>query len=163
MKRTGTSLIEMIATMAVGSILTGLTAMAIALVLRGTSGARERIDGMRTLDRLESQFRTDAHAASEASEQTGGLMLTLADRQIEYRATQDRLEREEQQAGATIARESFRLPRGAEARFELFSDEAGRWAQLTVAPPGELAMPAAADAPTLRAVAVLRSDRKAKP
>lgn len=77
MKRAGTSLIEMIATMAVGSILTGLTAMAIALVLRGTIGARERIEGMRGLDRLESQFRTDAHAASEASEQAGGLMLMM--------------------------------------------------------------------------------------
>jgi hypothetical protein len=149
--------------MAVGSILTGLTAMAIALVLRGTSGARERIEGMRGLDRLESQFRIDAHAASEASEQAGRLTLTLADRQIEYRATKDRLEREEQQAGATIARESYRLPRDAEARFELFGDEAGRWAQLTVAPQGESAKQANADAATLRAVAVLRSDRKAKP
>lgn len=105
----GSMLVELLVCMAAGST---LMMLAIGLVHQSLTISREGahdVDRIRTVARLASQFRHDAHRAAEASAKSEAeLRLKLSDAsEVVYRVSDHRLTRRHQLASGQVQNESF--------------------------------------------------------
>jgi len=152
--RRGYALIEMAATMAVGSLMVGVAVSVLYLLLDVERDARDGLRLRGELGRLGRQFRDDVHAAvdfrpvtpadAEASPPSWELRLE-GDRVIRYGRSEEALWRRVIAAGEAVAGESFALPPAAAVAIELLEDESIRRLRLRIGP-GE----ASGDGPGLR-------------
>ncbi|MBX3411703.1 MAG: prepilin-type N-terminal cleavage/methylation domain-containing protein [Pirellulales bacterium] len=122
--RRGTTLIEMVVSIAIISAIFGVAATLFGFLLTGRGDGRRTLEQQIVEGRLVEQFRRDVHEAThaEAFDQEGSprLKLTQADeRTVEYRYEQGELARRETQAGKPVRLENYGLPRESAVRFAL--------------------------------------------
>lgn len=119
--RRGISLIEVVAASTLGSLIVGLAVTALVLAIKNSDAAHHGLAARNELNRLARQFRSDVHAARQATFDAGPDLVTLSDgaRQIRYRREGNAIERSEaaNPAGTSASqqpptREAFRLPLG---------------------------------------------------
>jgi len=140
--RRGYLLTEMLVVISVSSVLAAVAVGLLGTLMRIERAGRRHIEETNGLSRLSKQFRRDVASAEEASipeENTGGqseIHLRLAaDHVLTYRAEPGVLLRLEEWGQAEAARERFRLPATAEARFDIDDSRSGRLAVLTLDAP----------------------------
>jgi prepilin-type N-terminal cleavage/methylation domain-containing protein len=173
-RRLGFTLIEIVAALAVTSVLLAIAAGLLHALFRFQEGGQERLRQRVAMDRLARQFREDVHAASgltaegvgspsrvgaDASEPSKplapdakktpdpfrGWRLQLAgSRTIEYRVESDALARSEREGDKPVWREGFPLPPGAKVEVKLREDKGAAMASLRITAGGE---PAGSGAP----------------
>jgi heme/copper-type cytochrome/quinol oxidase subunit 2 len=133
--RRGITMIETLMLVTCVAIVLGLAALTIQVMLRLVADSQTRLSSSIMVDRLARQFRADVHRSEtaledphEANAQTPRRTLNLtlqAGHAVTYKLLGKSLDRDETLAGKRVRHESFVLPRGREARFELGA-EAGR-------------------------------------
>ncbi len=122
--RSGFSLIELTASIAVSSVLIVLMATLLQTLTNADRGTRESLAEDRMLARLSSQFRLDVKQAGEASvEQPAGkpvrLVLSHRDAQRVMYTFDGHLLREAQVEGKTVCREDYGAILLTGTRFEI--------------------------------------------
>jgi hypothetical protein len=127
--RRGYSLIEMVAIIAVTSMLMSIVATTLVTMLRLGHASGERVAWQATWHRLMNDFRDDAHAATSASSAGPVRFLYGVDGAVVYRATERAIEREEFRGGGPPATESYALPEAYAAKLSL---EEGTSSQMAV-------------------------------
>jgi prepilin-type N-terminal cleavage/methylation domain-containing protein len=120
----GYSLLEMVVVIAVTSALAGAVTVMLSGMLRGQSAAADNLMQVRTLSRLDAQFRRDVRAATaadlaeDAQSQTQSLTLTLpAQLTVTYIATQRRVQRVERDGDKITRREEYAWEAPTSARW----------------------------------------------
>ncbi|MBL9123192.1 MAG: prepilin-type N-terminal cleavage/methylation domain-containing protein, partial [Planctomycetaceae bacterium] len=117
----GYTLIEMLVTIALGSIITGLSATLLVGLLRTEKAGRQHAVESRTLERLGRQCRADAHRASvsDLPPRVGGPAVTrpicslsdpAAGVQIDYEQRSREVVRRELREGRLVRHEVYRFP-----------------------------------------------------
>jgi heme/copper-type cytochrome/quinol oxidase subunit 2 len=133
--RRGITMIEALVLVTCAAIVLGLAALTIQVMLRLVADSQSRLSSSIMIERLARQFRADVHSSETALEGSMGgkapaprktLDLELqAGHAVTYKMLETSIDRDETVAGKRLRHESFVLPRGREARFELGA-EAGR-------------------------------------
>jgi type II secretory pathway component PulJ len=123
MRRNGSTLVEIVICM---SISTSLMLTAVGLVhqtLTVSSRTSERADLARSLARLSTQFRADAHRATEAkTDSETEMRLTQPDgSEVIYRFADHRIARQHQSASGQLEHDSFSCEAGHVAKFNVLS------------------------------------------
>lgn len=135
-RRRGVTLIEMLVVLTVLSVLIGLCAVTIQMLMRVGADAQSRRSAAAAIGRLAEQFRADVHASREAEVRPpSGLRLkTGAGATIEYRFQGGRVSRVETTGGpeAVARHEAFDLGRDGTATFENRDEEGRRFLVLVV-------------------------------
>ena len=116
--RKAISLVELLAVMAVGSAVVGVTVAMLHTVLRAEAVARQRLQTRATVSLLAGQFRSDAHAAVSlvaigedgSADKPQWRFVLGPDHDIRYTLQTGELLREESIDGAVRQREVFVLP-----------------------------------------------------
>ena len=138
-RRRGAFLIEMLVTITVLTVLLGLGAGLLHILLRLDQKGREALDVAADQARFVATFRADVHAATtDPAPVVAADHLTLTDSQagrIEYTIRPRDLLREVHQGDKPRQREVYRLAQRTQARFGT-TREAGRpWVTLQLDPP----------------------------
>jgi type II secretory pathway component PulJ len=132
-RRGGHSLVELlIAMLLVGTVL-GTLALSLHRMFRAEQRISDHLVLGSELERLATQLRTDTHASLAASvgavaedaEAGRDDRLTLVqadDQQIEYRITEEQIERVVSEAGRHVHRETYRLAAEVHAAWQLQED-----------------------------------------
>ncbi len=161
--RRGVTLIEMLVVMTGLSVILGLCAMTIQLLLRVSSDAQSRRSHSAALGRLAEQFREDVHSCDEAQlGPAAGLRLTRG-RQvaITYEARGGWVDRVESSEGGVSRREAYGLGRGGSAVFGRRDDGPRRFLALVTS---HGARPGRPDPPHfIEVLALLGKDRPDPP
>jgi heme/copper-type cytochrome/quinol oxidase subunit 2 len=133
--RRGITMIETLMLVTCVAIVLGLAALTIQVMLRLVADSQTRLSSSLMVDRLARQFRADVHLSAIALDGPQGgkaqaprkaVNLTLeAGHAVTYKMLATSIDRDETVGGKRVRHESFVLPRGREARFELGA-EAGR-------------------------------------
>jgi len=118
--RRGLTIIELVATMAVGSVLLGLAIALLCALMHAGSTAREQMEQHVAISRLADQFRRDVRAAERLAalpaagqKSPQGWQLQLDDgRVVQYRPEPGHLLRSEIADGKPQQQERYRLPGG---------------------------------------------------
>ncbi len=131
-RRRGFTLIETLVLMTCVGLILGLCAVTIQLLLRLHADSQARLSAAMVFDRLARQLRTDVHASESARLEATttkpaltGASLALHLRpahSITYTASDRVIARDETLLGKRVRHESYSLPRGQSARFELASE-----------------------------------------
>jgi type II secretory pathway pseudopilin PulG len=116
--RRGISLVEMLAVITIGTLLTAITVGLLHTLLQTGHAARDQLHQRATLRRLADTFRRDVHAAvafhpveRNAEPHRPAWQLTLrGDDRVEYRLEQGELVRNARTGDTVRTRESFMLP-----------------------------------------------------
>ena len=140
MSRRGYTLIEVLAVIAVSTVLMGIAIEVLYLLSRAESGGRKHAGQAAIVARLADQFRGDVHAAlhptAAENAEKNQWQFTLADRTATYRALPGEVQRYEQIAGKTTRRESYVLPADSTAEILVRADPAPATASLVITLPG---------------------------
>jgi type II secretory pathway pseudopilin PulG len=147
-RRRGFSLIEMVMLITVASIVLGLCAVTLQLLIKVDRSGRSHIAGLAREAHLARIFRADVRAARGAtSAAPNTLMLELDDDdRVEYRLEGKEVLRVERVRDAIRNQDAFPLPRGGSARFDVEPLESLSVVRLIIA-----RAPAAPDLPAGRA------------
>jgi type II secretory pathway pseudopilin PulG len=136
-RRNGFSLIEILMVMGGVSLLMGLCAGLLHVMLRVDRTGRSHLVETTTIGRLAQQYRRDVHAARLARPTSGGdppagtLELTLADdRSVSYQSHGHSIDRIEHHRGDMARRETYRLPFCERPGFVVRDDDGLSWAVL---------------------------------
>ncbi len=123
----GVTLIEMMVVISVLSVLIGLCAVTIQLLMKVGAEAHVRRESASALGRLAEQFRADAHAAESAEIRPPSGLRLKVDRGavIEYAARDGRITRTKTGDGPTPRHETFNLGPDGTLAFDR-RDEDGR-------------------------------------
>jgi prepilin-type N-terminal cleavage/methylation domain-containing protein len=113
--RRGYSLIELVVVMTIATVIVGLAAAMLHLLLRTERNGRQQMHRSAALARLADQFRTDVHAAARqpVPDDANPSCWTFemeAGRNVQYRAQAGQIERVETLGGQIERRESYALP-----------------------------------------------------
>jgi type II secretory pathway pseudopilin PulG len=143
--RRGITLLEVLVLVTCVAIVLGLAAVTIQVMLRLVSDSQSRLSSSLMLERLARQLRTDAHACETAvlegaqakapAARTTLKLVLEPGGLVSYKVLEKSVDRDETVAGKRVRHESFMLPRGRGARFELGA-EAGRAMVSLVIGPG---------------------------
>jgi hypothetical protein len=127
--RRGITLIEVLILVTCTAVMLGLCAVTIQVMLRLFNDSEARLVSSVTIERLARQLREDAHSSASAAMEAvvagkPGRRATLAlgleaGHAITYKMLESAIDRDETLGGKRIRHESYSLPRGREARFEL--------------------------------------------
>ena len=112
-RRQGHTLVEMIAAMAAGAVLSAVAIALIVILLRSAGVARDHIRKSAVESRLAEQFRRDVHAADSIDIEDSGLAWTLTlgpKHTVDYRIDANWLERSEKGDPDIARRETYVLP-----------------------------------------------------
>ena len=129
----GFTLVEMLAVVAVSSVLLVIATGVVHRAMRLESRWEEEANVSRTLTRLARDFRGDAHQAQDAevTQDPLGLKLTLPDSTvITYEVAADEVIRDYQSPGKSRRREFYSQPAEYQAQFTL--GEEPQWVELHV-------------------------------
>ena len=147
--RRGITIIELMIVVSGVTLLLGLCAVSIQLLMKLNGDVQGRFGEAVALERLGRQLRDDAHASQTAAimvaedaktaAQRGGLRLLLRpDHAVVYEFGDGGVVRTESRKGKAVRHERFTLARGAVARFELRDQGTRRLVVLVVhRPPGK--------------------------
>lgn len=117
--RAGFTLIELMAAVVVMSLIAATISALLLAFTRSSDGLQQSLQLRRTLARLGEQFRRDVRAA-RAAQHEDGLKLTTPSGLIEYRHSDEGLERlATSGAGEVVQRERYRFPRATHVTWEL--------------------------------------------
>ena len=135
--RRGFSLIEVVAAMSVVTAILSATVVLMHFVLQMGSEARQQTHAVATVGRLAGQFRRDAHQARGqpvvAANHRAAEFHLPGGRVVAWRVDQPGgVTRTEQAAAAPSREDSFALPKGTVAEFELQSQRAARIVSLRI-------------------------------
>jgi hypothetical protein len=141
--RRGITIIEVMVVVTGATLLLGLCAISIQLLMKLNADVQGRFGEAVVFERLGRQLRDDAHASQSAliigkdqakkAEQPGSLRLVLEpDHIVVYEFGDGGVVRNERRAGKTVRHERFMLVRGAESRFEVRDDGPRRLVVLIV-------------------------------
>ena len=113
--RRGYSLIEMIVVMTIATVIVGLAAAMLHLLLRTERNGRQQMHRSAALARLADQFRSDVHAAAhqpvpDDANPSCWTFELKAGRNVQYRGQAGQIERVETLGGKIERRESYALP-----------------------------------------------------
>jgi type II secretory pathway pseudopilin PulG len=127
--RRGITMIETLILVTCVAIMLGLVAVTIQVMLRLVADSQTRLSASLMLERLARQLRADVHgsetavlegAAGKAPAARAGVRLAPEPgRVVTYKMLRNSIDRDETVAGKRARHESFVLPRGRQARFEL--------------------------------------------
>ena len=161
MKRRAFTLIEMVAVITVGSAIMGVGVVMLVALLKNEGSSRRHLELCKTLNRLDEQFRADAHAAASAGLGASGDDLELvlpapSKTLIRYRCQPKEIAREEVEGDKTIRRESYPLPEEVKPSLEQKAD--GSIATLIVQVEPKPVMGSKIRYPSTRIEAVLAKD-----
>lgn len=124
-RRSGKSLIELVAVMSILSVIMAITGAAFARMMSVDRAARRAVVSRANLSRLSVQFRNDVRAAGAASLAVGDgdrpqqLNVTRPDGTVAaYRITPEGVERVLRRGMETLGREEYQFP-GSRHRFEI--------------------------------------------
>jgi type II secretory pathway component PulJ len=139
----GVTLIEMLVVMTGVSVLLGLCAVTIQLLMRVGSDAQARRSASASLGRLAEQFREDVHGCDDAQLQpSAGVRLSRGPRAaITYTARNGRVERVESTGGQASRHEMYVLGRGISSVFERRDDGPRRFLALVVSRKARIGLP----------------------
>jgi len=138
--RRGYSLIELVVVMTIATVIVGLAAAMLHLLLRTERNGRQQMNRSTALSRLADQFRSDAHAAArqpvpdDANPSCWTFELE-AGRNVQYRAQAGRIERVETLGEKIERRESYALPPDAAVSIATPADSQPAVATLIVREP----------------------------
>ncbi|GEM_PF-6752926 len=125
-RRAGASLIELMAVIAATSVLIGLSAGLLRLLMDVERSGDEHLARGLALVRLGRQFRDDVRAATGIGQREGdeplenGITLNLKDGQsVEYQVGEQSVVRFHRSSPRDTQREVFQLPTGVRARLEI--------------------------------------------
>jgi hypothetical protein len=132
--RYGVSLIEMLVVMSGLSVVLGLCALTIQLLMRVSADAQGRRSTSAALGRLAEQFREDVHGCDDVQiRPSAELRLSRGPRvAITYTARDGSLKRVESTAGQTSRHETYALERGSSLVFQRRDDGPRRFLVLVV-------------------------------
>ena len=97
-ERFGFTLSELFVSMVIGSALMVLTIGVLQKSFRWSTASRHRVAVEQSFDRLQRQFRSDVHFASEANFSENTLQLKVGDQSVTYQIEGDSLTRVQQSA-----------------------------------------------------------------
>jgi hypothetical protein len=122
--RRGITILEVLIVVTGVALMLGLCAVSIQLLMRLNSDGMSRVGAAVALERLGRQLRNDVHASQTAEVASEGkpasLRLVFASSHIvSYESSASRVVRTETTGGNVARHESFSLPNGTTARFEL--------------------------------------------
>ena len=127
--RRGITMIEVLILITCVAVMLGLCAVTIQLMLRLYVDGQARLSTSVMMERLARQLREDVHAGESAriepavargSNRRASLSLGLeAGHAVTYKLLDGAIARDETLGGKNVRHESYSLPRGREARFEL--------------------------------------------
>lgn len=142
-QRRGVSLIELMATLMIGSVIAGLATTLMISLLGTEQASRQHALETRTLERLARRFRTDAHSCSQldlnaAAAASSGLkpicQLARPDgAEINYFQQHRAVVRRESRAGQLVRQETYRFPGNLQVRVERQAATGGEFAALVLA------------------------------
>ncbi|HTN75364.1 MAG TPA: prepilin-type N-terminal cleavage/methylation domain-containing protein [Pirellulaceae bacterium] len=120
-RRRGFTLMEMMAVLAVGTVLLGGATTMLFVTFRTTSSAASLLEHQRAFAQFELQFRRDAHDSTAAEVAASALIFKQADRgSIRYEQAGDAFERVQTgAAGQTVQRERYRVGIPLKAQWEI--------------------------------------------
>ena len=128
MKRRAFTLVEMVTVVTIGSALMGVAVVMLTALLKNEGSSRRHLEYCNILNRLDGQFRADAHAAVRvAARQEGGAWeLTLPEpaKTLIYRCQPREITREERDGEKILRRESYALPEEVKSSIERKSEGA---------------------------------------
>ncbi len=147
-RRRGYTLIESLATIAMMGTVMTTVAVSMSGMHRASQRIREEAAIETDLQRLAAQLRADAHGALSAKMEggkeedttAGSVLLALNDDEesVRYSVTAQGLHREHLRGEEVLQRESYRLPDGCTARWELKESDSVALVSLTIVPtPGD--------------------------
>ena len=115
MRRRALTLIEMVTTISVAAVLTGLAMCLLVVMLRAERGGRAHVAEAESLERLADQFRQDVHAAVGEAVVSGKELrqwrLDLSgNRSVHYTIADNGISRDERAGSKDVRRESYALP-----------------------------------------------------
>lgn len=129
MKRAGTSLMEMLVVIALLGAVMVMGGQIVSALFRFQQQLHSDFDQRRTVQRLATQWRKDAHAAREAQlVKDSQIDFTLTDgKEVEYVVDGWQIHRHVRKGDIVAHRETFRLPRRSVIRLEIETlTESGR-------------------------------------
>jgi prepilin-type N-terminal cleavage/methylation domain-containing protein len=159
----GFTLIEMLVVITGLSMLLGLCAVTIQVLMRVSSDAQARRSASAALGRLAEQFREDVHGCDEAQLQpSGGVRLSRGARiAIIYTARDGWVERVESTGGQAGRHEAYALGKGSTAAFQRRDDGPRRFLALLLSQKARAGRP---DPPhPLEILALIGKDRAEPP
>ena len=132
-RRRGHSLVELLIAMLLLGTVLGTLALSLHRMFRAEQRISDHLVLGSELERLATQLRTDTHASLTASVGTVAedaatgrddrLTLVQADdQQIEYRITEEQIERVVSEAGKAVHRETYRLATDVQATWQVQED-----------------------------------------
>ena len=139
--RRGITLIEVLIVVTGVTMMLGLCAVSIQLLMRLNGDGVSRYGTAVALERLARQMRADAHSSEsgqldvdpKADGKPASLRLTLnPDHMVTYQSQEGAVVRTESAAGKVVRRESYSLPAGGAARFLLREEGPSRLVALVV-------------------------------
>jgi hypothetical protein len=139
--RRGITIIEVLIVVTAVTMMLGLCAVSIQLLMRLSGDGVSRYGAAVALERLSRQIRDDAHSSDsgqidvdrKADGKPWSLLLTLApDHSVAYQSQEGAVVRTESAAGKVVRRESFALPASGAARFLLREEGPSRLVALVV-------------------------------
>lgn len=139
--RRGITIIEVLIVITGVSMMLGLCAITLQLLMQLNAEGQARLRGAVGLERLSQQLRDDVHACrsaqlaadDKAPAKPPRLRLTIEpDHSVSYEIGDGNVVRDESRAGKTVRHESYSLPRGRVARFEERKEAAHRLLALVV-------------------------------
>ncbi len=153
-RRRGITMIETLILITCVGVVLGIAAITIQSMLRLSADSQVRLASSLVFERLARQLRSDAHASETARLEAalpkapvprGTLELVpAAGHLVTYTLREKSVDRDETLAGKKLRHESFMLPRGQHARFEL-GKEAGRVIVSLTVQPDPTSNPGASD------------------
>jgi len=135
-RRRGTTLIEVIVALTAGSVILGVAAAMLCLLLRTQSVSRDHVHQGTVLSRLSEQFRHDVLAATavDGREANSWEFTMTPERTVSYRAESETLVREETADGEPTRQQRFSLPPGTAPSIESEGSPSATIVSLIVAP-----------------------------
>jgi len=132
-RRSGTTLLELLVVITVGTAVTGMAVGLLGLALHFRRETQSRLQATAAVERLDRQFREDCHAALDCqplAAADGWSLALTGDAVVEYRFHPGRVERVERAGEKVRGRETFVLKKGAEGMIRLIPEGDARIACL---------------------------------
>jgi len=133
--RRGITIIEVLIAVTGVTMILGLCAVSIQLLMKLSGDGVSRYGAAVALERLARQIREDAHSSESTrlvndqkpDNKAGSLQLTLTpDHSVAYESQNGAVVRTESAAGKVVRHERYSLPAGGTARFELRAEGSSR-------------------------------------
>lgn len=157
-RRPAFTLIEIVAVLAVTSVLLAIAVGLLHALFQFQEGGRERLRQRVAMDRLAQQFREDVHAARGLTGEGVGRLQLAGGRTIQYWVESDALARSEREGDKPVSREGFPLPPGAKVEVKVREDKGAAMASLRITAGGE--PPGSGAPPVLLVEGVLGLDHR---